>query len=223
MLGGEVIQGGKQDRMIARDFLVIPNSGKVDIAVYCVEHGRWTDSLNLQFDVTVGFAPTTVREAIFITVPDEEELREVPPTQQAEVWKQVAELQEDLKVVSPTDALVEAMEDTKISTVIQPYQDFFNSVQWPVNVVGVVAVLNNEIVGCDIFAQHDLFMKYYPDLVPSYSDHVYRAGEKELLSYKEVRSFFMKTFNNDASLAKHLSEKGTQLMHKNKRLHLAVN
>ncbi len=42
ILGGEVVRGGKQDRMIAQDFMVLPHSGKVDIAVYCVEHGRWT-------------------------------------------------------------------------------------------------------------------------------------------------------------------------------------
>lgn len=220
VLGGEVIQGGKQDRMIARDFLVPPHSGKVDIAVYCVEHGRWAEMEGLHFDITVGFAPTTVREATVIT--EEEVLQEIPPTQQSEVWKEVAELQEDVKIVSPTGALAEVMDDVKIINVIQPYQDFFTSVSWSAQVVGVVAVLGDEIVGCDLFAQHDLFMKYYPDLVRSYCDQVYRDSEAGVLSFKEVSSFFTEVFKNEVSLDKRLSEKGTQLKHKNERLHVAA-
>jgi hypothetical protein len=220
VLGGEVIQGGKQDRMIAQDFLVPPHSGKVDIAVYCVEHGRWDEPLLLQFNVTVGFAPNSVREA---TVIDEEEVvHEMPPSQQSEVWKEVAELQEDAKMVSPTSALAEVMDDDNIRNVIQPYQDFFTSVPWSAQVIGVVAVMGDEIVGCDLFAQHNLFMKYYPDLVRSYCDRPNRDSKTEVLSYKEVRSFFTEVFKSEASLDRRLNERGTQLKHKNERLHMAV-
>ncbi len=34
ILGGELIRGGKQDRMIAQDFMLPPHSGKVDVGVY---------------------------------------------------------------------------------------------------------------------------------------------------------------------------------------------
>lgn len=220
VLGGEVIQGGKQDRMIAQDFLVPPHSGKVDIAVYCVEHGRWDGTVSLHFDVTVGFAPNSVREA---TVIDEEEVvQEVPPSQQAAVWKEVAELQEEAKIPSSTSALVEVMEDDNIRNMIQPYQDFFNSIRWSSRVIGVIAIWGDEIVGCDLFAQHDLFIKYYPDLVRSYCDQVYMNRDEEVLTYKEVRSFFTENFKNEAALGKRLCKNGTQLKHKNERLHIAA-
>lgn len=41
VLAGEVIQGGKQDRVIANDFILYPGSGKKDLDVFCVESGRW--------------------------------------------------------------------------------------------------------------------------------------------------------------------------------------
>src|SRR6476620_6515840 len=44
LMAGEVIQGGKQDRVIGQDMILIPKSGKKKLAVYCVEHGRWTSA-----------------------------------------------------------------------------------------------------------------------------------------------------------------------------------
>jgi hypothetical protein len=38
---GDIVKGGKQDRCIATDFTLQPKSGKLKIAAFCVEHGRW--------------------------------------------------------------------------------------------------------------------------------------------------------------------------------------
>src|SRR5687767_14143291 len=38
---GDIVKGGKQDRAIAFDLLVPPKSGKLPIASFCVEAGRW--------------------------------------------------------------------------------------------------------------------------------------------------------------------------------------
>src|SRR5947207_2582307 len=38
---GDIVKGGKQDRTIAMDFIVPAKSGKLPIASFCVEHGRW--------------------------------------------------------------------------------------------------------------------------------------------------------------------------------------
>src|SRR5262249_47712787 len=41
VLAGEVILGGKQDRIIGRN-TVVPAKTTQEVPVYCVEHGRWT-------------------------------------------------------------------------------------------------------------------------------------------------------------------------------------
>jgi hypothetical protein len=38
---GDIVQGGKQDRVLAVDLVLSPKSGKVPIASFCVEQGRW--------------------------------------------------------------------------------------------------------------------------------------------------------------------------------------
>src|SRR5947209_16707191 len=38
---GEIVKGGKQDRLLSIDLIVSAHSGKVPISSFCVEHGRW--------------------------------------------------------------------------------------------------------------------------------------------------------------------------------------
>jgi hypothetical protein len=39
---GDIVKGGQQDRVLARDLIVPPKSGKVPIDSFCVEQGRWS-------------------------------------------------------------------------------------------------------------------------------------------------------------------------------------
>src|SRR5262245_34142563 len=39
---GDIVKGGRQDRVLALDLIVPPKSGKIPIASFCVEHGRWS-------------------------------------------------------------------------------------------------------------------------------------------------------------------------------------
>src|SRR5947199_3020383 len=44
LLAGEVVTGGKQDRVVGKDRIVPAESDPVDLSVFCVEHGRWIES-----------------------------------------------------------------------------------------------------------------------------------------------------------------------------------
>ena len=39
---GEIVKGGRQDRTLGVDLSLAPNSGKIAIASFCVERGRWS-------------------------------------------------------------------------------------------------------------------------------------------------------------------------------------
>jgi hypothetical protein len=43
MLAGEVIIGGKQDRIIGQNTIIAANA-TLEVPVFCVEHGRWDES-----------------------------------------------------------------------------------------------------------------------------------------------------------------------------------
>jgi hypothetical protein len=39
---GDIVKGGRQDRVLTVSLLLLPNSGRVPIASFCVEQGRWS-------------------------------------------------------------------------------------------------------------------------------------------------------------------------------------
>src|SRR5262245_8864355 len=52
---GDIVKGGRQDRVLALDLIVPPKSGKVQIASFCVEQGRWSGRGQ---EEVAAFAPT---------------------------------------------------------------------------------------------------------------------------------------------------------------------
>ena len=44
LLAGEIVTGGKQDRIVAKDRIVPADSDPIDLSVFCIEPGRWTES-----------------------------------------------------------------------------------------------------------------------------------------------------------------------------------
>jgi hypothetical protein len=211
ILGGEVIQGGKQDRMIAQDFMILPHSGKIDIAVYCVEHGRWSGSGTDQvFSIVMDVAPNKVRRAAKESTPQEK------------VWAEIEELNEDLDVNAPTQALLSAVADNKLVESVQPYKDHLEKINWPNHVVGVIAVMGNEIVGLDVFAQHQLFVKYYPSLLSSYCSDAYSERDSAMMPYANVQFFFSTLISNEEAFNKRIRVNGTQLLNDGYRVHAAV-
>ncbi|HEV8494452.1 MAG TPA: DUF6569 family protein, partial [Candidatus Angelobacter sp.] len=49
LLAGEVVTGGKQDRVVGKDRIVPAESDPVNLSVFCVEHGRWIET-STKFD-----------------------------------------------------------------------------------------------------------------------------------------------------------------------------
>lgn len=61
LLAGEVVSGGKQDRIIGKDRIVPVGAPPLPLDVFCVEHGRWTGGSD-KFSAAMTMVHPSVRE-----------------------------------------------------------------------------------------------------------------------------------------------------------------
>src|SRR6476661_4387814 len=89
LLAGEVVTGGKQDRVVGKDRIVPAESDPVDLSVFCVEHGRWVES-SAKFDTHASvMAQPSVRRSV------------MADKQQQEVWNRVSESKSAMAAKAP--------------------------------------------------------------------------------------------------------------------------
>ena len=185
LLAGEIVTGGKQDRVIGKDRIVPPESDPVDLGVFCVEPGRWV-AKSANFGALGGnMAAPSVR------------LRAMKDKNQQQVWDSVRSAQTNVAaqlsssqsvVVEATSSYAQVMDNAevkrKLDSVAAPIERDYSKLIRELrdrNAVGVVVAVNGEIIWADIFASTQLLEKYWPKLVRSYATEamVSQASERE--------------------------------------------
>src|SRR6185369_10232523 len=86
---GDIVRGGDQDRMISLDFIVPPKSGRMPIAAFCVESGRWSQRGN---EASATFSSSENSVAL-----KDLKLAAKRDNSQEAVWKNVSLAQDKLK------------------------------------------------------------------------------------------------------------------------------
>ena len=207
LLAGEVVTGGKQDRVIGKDRIVPPESDPVDLSVFCVEPGRWV-AANGKADFSAGRAGGVVGG--IVASPSVRGSAMAAKNQQ-QVWDNVNKSKQEMAQVlvmngAPSDAAPEVSSTTsyarvmenkdvqkQVDTVAAPMQRDYESVIHQLrdkNAVGVVVAVNGEIVWADIFASTQLLQKYWPKLVRSYAtEAVITRAKAAQVSAKEAQKF----------------------------------
>jgi hypothetical protein len=187
LLAGEIVTGGKQDRVIGKDRLVPAESDPVDLGVFCVEPGRWTGA-KMSFSggaIGSGMVQPAVR-AKAMADKDQEKVWAEVRNSRARVEAQASP--QALWVIAGTTSYARVMENDevkqKVEAVAAPIQHDYQSLIKQLrdrNAVGVVVAVNGEIIWADVFASTSLLEKYWPKLIRSYAAEAYvsRARDKQ--------------------------------------------
>jgi hypothetical protein len=168
IMSGEIVQGGKQDRVVARDMLIPPGEGRVKIPVFCVEKGRWKlkgENNDEKFSEYYGMANEHLRDII-----------DHKKGQQA-VWEEVAKSNKRDRVNSKSDAYTDHANNRSFRNAEQDYLNFFQQLfENDKSVIGVMSVTASRVEGVDLFINNQLFLQEYPKLVYSYIDEAVTYG-----------------------------------------------
>ncbi len=207
LLAGEVVTGGKQDRVVGKDRIVPAESDPVDLSVFCVEHGRWIES-STKFDTHASvMAQPSVRKSV------------MADKQQQEVWNRVSESKAAMAAAAPkmaggggggtsydvghlraldsTTSYAKTVENPiiqkEVESIVAPMQKSYESINKQLreqNAVGVVVAIKGHIIWADIFASNTLLAKYWPKLLQSYAaEALTMPGTAQDVSEKAAQQF----------------------------------
>jgi ARG/rhodanese/phosphatase superfamily protein len=191
LLAGEIVTGGKQDRVIGKDRIVPAESDPIDLGVFCVEPGRWVATSEKFGNFDTAMASPKVRAGA------------MADKNQQKVWDEVRSSQHELAAVlgrlpapSPaaqeigrTSSYARVMQNSEVKkqvdSVAAPIEQGYASVIRQLkdqNAVGIVVAVNGELIWADVFASPQLLEKYWPKLVRSYAAEavVTRTSKRKL-------------------------------------------
>jgi hypothetical protein len=163
---GEMVKGGKQDRVLAVDLILSPNSGRIPISSFCVEQGRWqgrTGEEERKFRLAnLLVASHALKQAVQLK------------KSQGDVWEEVERLQRNLPIAvreqmarkTSQTSLQENMELDVLEEAVQGYINVLTPhVEREKDVIGYIYSINGRIVSGDLYAASSLFRKMWPKLI----------------------------------------------------------
>ncbi len=198
LMQGDVVSGGNQDRVIAKN-LVVPPRTITDIEVYCVEKNRWQyrdESIEGEdpeakkkrkifafsgyYNVASSGLRKTVRES----------------KDQQSVWNKVGELTSKNNASTNTGTYTALSGSSEFNVAADSYLKFFDGkVDELDDVVGMVAVSGKKVLAVDIFGHPELFKRQFPGLLHGYVTDAVTEGAPVVLT-DEFMTKYVKRLNN---------------------------
>src|SRR3954463_4701663 len=203
LLAGEIVTGGKQDRVIGKDRIVPAESDAIDLGVFCVEPGRWVAQSEKFGGLSAQMAQPSVRAKAMADKDQSKVWAEVRKSQgaavaAAEAAPATSDMTVEVTAARNTSSYARVMDNkavrAQVDAVAGPMERSYDSVIRQLKdqkAVGVVVAVNGEIEWVDIFASTDLLQKYWPKLVRSYAAETIgmRASKGSQLSMKDAQAF----------------------------------
>lgn len=189
IMSGEILTGGKQDRVVARDMLIPPGEGRVKIPVFCVEKGRWKYKASgdgQQFSEYYGMANEHLRDII-----DHKKGQE-------DVWNEVSKSNSRDGVYSATDAYTDHASNRNFRRAEQEYVNAFQALfANDPTVVGVMSITGTRVEGVDLFINNSLFLQEYPKLLYSYIDEAITYGAPVTITSSVMENYINSLLDPD--------------------------
>ncbi len=198
---GDIVKGGKQDRILAVSIIIPARSGRVKIDSFCVESGRWTKRGN---EDSTKFTSSNDR-----IVTKELKIAANASRSQQEVWNKVSEAQASLGrnvggsvAGSSASSLQLSLEDKKVVANVDEYvKQLRNIVDGKSDVIGYAFAVNGQINSADIYVSNGLFKKLWPKMLKASATEAVAASRGIRLA-NPVKAEAVKGFLDDAEKAK---------------------
>jgi hypothetical protein len=194
LLAGEIVTGGKQDRVVGKDRVIPPESDPVDLGVFCVEPGRWTEESDHFSTMKSQMAQPSVRSKAMVA------------QDQRQVWDSVAVANAAAAPgvaggLAGRTSYAKTFDDEKVQQAIAeqvaPVEESYSSLMRQLrdqHAVGVEVAVGGKLIWADLFASTALLNKYWPKLVRSYAaEAITTPRSTKPITLAEAQQFLDKT------------------------------
>lgn len=155
LLSGEIVLGGKQNRIVRENVLLPARSEWIEVSVYCGEQNRWRGAESGFMSKGTLSAPSLRSMAAGAATQDN-------------VWREIDGQLGRANIESSTRSYQRLYESEAVSRRLDACVAEFRHVP-DRRTVGCVVVCGGRILGCDLLADADLFMRLWPKIIRSYA------------------------------------------------------
>ncbi len=194
--GGEIISGGRQDRMVIHDTILKPSSKDQYVPVMCVEEGRWSEK-EKQFGYA-NYANTDLRRILDST------------HNQALIWREVDRQLQEGKYKNNTLSFLSRYADKKYVAGKDEYMKFFLNrfAHSDSTIIGFIAISGDKVIGSDTFDGTGLFYPQLEPLLQGYVDQAMTLGAPVSLKDGPVKKYADGLFKDEPTQEKFVKDKG---------------
>jgi hypothetical protein len=176
LFGGELLTGGRQDRIIAKDTILPPKSGKTEVKVYCIEEGRWGKEKRFRH---AGYGDAALKKLLDSA------------GSQKKIWTEIRRRFRKRRLYSKTISYLSLMgEKIMVDTGNVYFKNllpkFRNSDS---SMIGFVAVTGNQVLGADIFISPELFFNNLELTLKTYIDGTIATGSPAVLQLEKIKDY----------------------------------
>lgn len=207
---GEILVGGRQDRMITKDTVLIPTEKDQYIPVMCVEEGRWSEK-EKKF-IYSNYANPRLRKVLDLS------------KNQVRIWKEISNQLDSNNITSPTLAYAAPHPDKKMLLHKDEYLHYFLDKfrTTDSSVVGFVCVSGTKIIGCDAFSGNNLFYETLDALLQGYIEEAIRFGDIPEVEERFVKTYMDLFMTDEKSQEQYLKKNGKLYKYNEKVFHLTA-
>ncbi len=179
ILDGEELVGAKQNR-VTNSVVLVPERDELIIPVSCVERNRWNYKTK-RFSSGHTRVYFGLRKKIFQTEMSSRQ-RQVKSHSQHEVWNDIESKMQAMHIDSTTSAMNDIYKKY-----IKKLNKFNQKFRCVAGQVGMVVLINNKVVSCEIFSDPEIMEKLHYKILNSYSIDALESYSGKTKKLKTIR------------------------------------
>lgn len=207
---GQTFTGGRQDRMVTRDTILHPTGNDQYIQVMCIEEGRWSEKeKKIQYN---NYANANLRQVL-----DKSK-------NQVLIWKEIFSQLGAANLKSSTFAYAAISQNKEFQIEENDYLKFFREKvkNSDSTMTGFVCISGNKVIGCEIFADRQLFYDELEPMLFGYINEAIMRGGVPMLSKEDIKEFMDKILTNETLQEEYCKKNGKIFRVNNRVIHVTA-